>query len=57
MKCIFLGYVDEEFGYHIWDPVKHKIIRSRDVIYNESKLFKRTVGDMDIKKIIDKFKE
>ena len=27
MKCIFLGYADEEFGYRLWDPVKHKIIR------------------------------
>ena len=36
MKFIFFGYVDEDFGYRLWDPVKHKIIRSRDVIFNES---------------------
>ena len=34
MKCIFLGYVDEDFGYRLWDLVKHKIIRSEDVIFN-----------------------
>ena len=32
IKCIFLGYVDEEFGYHLWYPIKHKSIRSGDVI-------------------------
>lgn len=36
MKCIFLGYVDGEIGYCLWDPIKHKIVRSRDVIFNES---------------------
>eukprot|EP00253_Pinus_taeda_P023266 PITA_23266 len=42
IKCIFLGYANEDFGYRLWDPVKHKIIRSRDVIFNESEMFKRT---------------
>eukprot|EP00253_Pinus_taeda_P004835 PITA_04835 len=43
MKHIFLGYADEDFGYRLWDPVKHKIIRCRDVIFNESEMFKRTI--------------
>ena len=53
MKCIFFGYADEE----LWDPVKNKIIRSKDVIFNESELFKRTVGELEVKKIIDRFEE
>ena len=57
MKCIFLGYADEDFGYRLWDPVKHKIIRSRDVIFNESEMFKRTVGELEVKKVIDRFEE
>ena len=57
MKCIFLGYADEEFGYRLWDPVKHKIIRSRDVIFNESEMFKKTVGEFEIKKVSDRFEE
>ena len=57
MKCIFLGYVDEDLGYRLWDPVKHKIIRSRDVIFNESEMFKRTVGEFEVKKVIDRFEE
>lgn len=57
MKCIFLGYADEDFGYRLWDPVKHKIIRSMDVIFNGSEMFKRTVGDLDIKKVMERFEE
>ena len=57
MKCIFLGYVDEDLGYHLWDPIKHKIIRSRDVIFNESEMFKRTIGELEVKKVIDRFEE
>ena len=55
MKCIFLGYVDGEFGYRLWDPVKHKVIRSRDVIFNELQMFKKFAGDIEVKKIVDKF--
>lgn len=57
MRCIFLGYADEDFGYHLWDPVKHKITRGRDVIFNESKMFKRIVGELEVKKVIDRFEE
>ena len=46
MKCIFLGYADGEFGYLLWDPIKHKVIRSKDVIFNDSNMFKTTTGDM-----------
>ena len=27
-KCYFIGYGDEEFGYHLWDDVDQKILRS-----------------------------
>jgi len=57
MKCIFLGYADEDFGYFLWGPVKYKIIRSRDVIFNESEMFNRTIGELEVKKVIDKFEE
>ena len=57
MKCIFLGYANEEFGYRLWDPVKRKIIRSRNVIFNELEMFKRTVGELEVKKVIEKFEE
>ena len=33
--CFFIGYVDEKFGYRFWDEQNRKIIRSRNVIFNE----------------------
>ena len=35
--CIFVGYGDVEFGYKLWDPKEKKMIRSRDVVFNENK--------------------
>lgn len=37
-KCIFLGYVDGVKGYRLWDPIAHKVIISRDVIFLEDKV-------------------
>ncbi|XP_048323873.2 retrovirus-related Pol polyprotein from transposon TNT 1-94 [Ziziphus jujuba] len=34
--CIFIGYGDEEFGYRLWDPKTKKVIRSRDVVFQEN---------------------
>ena len=53
----FLGYVDGEFGYRWWDPVKSKVIRSRDVIFNELEMFKKPICDMKVKKLTDWFVE
>ena len=33
--CFFIGYVDEKFSYRFWDEQNRKIIRSRNVIFNE----------------------
>ena len=30
-----MGYGEDRFGFEIWDPVGKKIIRCRDVIFNE----------------------
>ena len=29
--CIFIGYVEDEFVYKLYDPIKNKLVRSRDV--------------------------
>jgi hypothetical protein len=34
-KCTFIGYDVNDFGYRLWDYENQKIIRSRDVIFNE----------------------
>lgn len=42
-----------EFGYHLWDLVKNKVIRSRDVTYNELEMFKMCTNDIKVKKIFN----
>ena len=39
-KCIFIGYEVDDFGYCLWDYENHKIIRSRDVVFNENVMYK-----------------
>jgi hypothetical protein len=39
-KCTFIGYGVNNFGYRLWDYENHKIIRSRDVIFNEKFIYK-----------------
>eukprot|EP00253_Pinus_taeda_P023450 PITA_23450 len=39
-KCTFIGYGVNDFGYRLYDYEFHKIIRSRDVIFNEKVLYK-----------------
>ena len=36
----FIGYSDEKFGYRFWDEQNRKIIRSRNVIFNEQVMYK-----------------
>ncbi|KAK4438639.1 Retrovirus-related Pol polyprotein from transposon TNT 1-94 [Sesamum alatum] len=35
-QCIYLGAPKYEFGYRLWDPIKKKIVRSRDVVFFEN---------------------
>jgi len=39
-KCTFIGYGVNDFGYHFYDYEKHKMIKRRDVIFNERVLYK-----------------
>ena len=41
-ECVFLGYSHDDFGYRLWDPVKKRVFRSRDVIFFED----RNLGDI-----------
>ncbi|GJV60133.1 retrovirus-related pol polyprotein from transposon TNT 1-94 [Tanacetum coccineum] len=50
IKCIFLGYPDGAKGYRLWrlDDVKPKIIISRDVVFNESLMYKDTLKGVGV---------
>ena len=39
-KYVFVRYGINEFHYRLWDFENHKIVRSRDVIFNEKVLYK-----------------
>jgi len=44
-KCTFIGYGVNDFGYLLYDYENHKIIRSRDVIFNEKVLYKNQLQE------------
>lgn len=45
MKCIYLGYANDEFGYCLLDLVNFKGFKSRDSIFNKLEMFKLSIGD------------
>ena len=62
-KCTFIGYEVDDFGYCLWDLKNHKIIRSRDVVFNEKVMYKDQLqGKKEEKKnieytVLDEIKE
>ena len=47
-RCFFIGYEDEQFGYWFWDNQKQKIIRSKNVVFDEKVLYKyKSSGDLE----------
>lgn len=53
-KCIFIVYGTNYFGYRFWDEENHKIIRSRDVNFNEYELYKeRSISNAsEVRKVV-----
>ena len=39
-KIFFIGYGVEAFGYRFWDDQNRKIVRSRNVTFNEYAMYK-----------------
>ena len=39
-KCIFIGYSSDDMGYRFWDDMNKKVVRSRDVTFNENAVYK-----------------
>ena len=56
--CFFIGYGDEKFGYRFWDEQNRKVIRSRNVIFNEQVMYKnRSTVVLDVTEIDQKKSE
>jgi hypothetical protein len=34
-KCIFISFKKGVKGYKLWDPVTHKVVISRDIVFDE----------------------
>ena len=39
VKCYFIGYGSDLFGYRFWDDMNRKILRHCDVTFDESVLY------------------
>ena len=39
-KFTFIRYKVDDFGYRLWDYENHKIIKSRDAVFNEKVMYK-----------------
>ena len=51
-KCIFLGYgLDGNFGYRLWDPQTWQVVRSLDVIINESEMHKAPECPIELRRV------
>ena len=40
MKCYFIGYYSNLFGYRFWDEMNRKILRHCDVTFDDSVFYK-----------------
>ena len=49
-KSFFVGYGNSEFGYHLWDDQNQKIVKSKDVIFNEVILYEDRDSSAEAKK-------
>jgi hypothetical protein len=45
-QCIYLSSPSDEFGYRLWDPIKKKIVRSRDVVFIEDEII-QDIGKLE----------
>jgi hypothetical protein len=51
-KCIFLGYgPDGSFGYRLWDTETNQVVRSSDVVFNESAMHKSTERPIEVRRV------
>jgi hypothetical protein len=58
-ECTFNGYGEDEFGYRLWDDENKKMVRNRDVIFNDRVMCKdwhntsyTTTRNLDVREFI-----
>jgi hypothetical protein len=52
-KCIFLGYgPNRSFGYRLWDPESHQVVRSLDMVFNESMMHKFADRSIELRRVM-----
>ena len=39
-RCVFIKYETDEYNYQFWDPEDHKILKHKDVVFNEKNMYK-----------------
>ena len=49
-KCYFIGYGDTELGYRFWDAHTRKIVRSKNVVFNEQTMYQDELKGSSTKK-------
>lgn len=52
-RCRLLGYSAESKAYKVWDPAGHRIIRTRDVVFNEDRLTHGTADDDEFQSVYE----
>jgi len=40
-RCIFIEYGTSEYGCRFWDPENLKILKHKNVVFNEKKMYKK----------------
>ena len=56
-KCYFIGYGTDMYGYKFWDYQDKKIIRSRNVTFNEYMFYKDTSTEFSEKVALEEISE
>ena len=52
-KCFFLGYgPNGKIGYRLWDPKHKQIVRSSDIVFNESAMHKTAESPIEVRRVI-----
>ena len=52
-KCVFLEYgPNDEIGYRLWDPEQRQIVRSLNVVFNESVMHKTAERPIEVRRVV-----